>query len=94
MTKPVEKSAATSKMTSVLNRLKLQGKFFIYFTGLVLLVVLFVAAAVFYFHRQLLLQQAQEKAISLTRTLAYTSLNAVLQDDYLTYSTSLEDITG
>ena len=92
MTKPVEKSASTSPSISAKTRLKLQGKFFIYFTGLVLLVVLFVAAAVFYFHRQLLLQQAQEKAISLTRTLAYTSLNAVLQDDYLVLQSLIDSM--
>jgi signal transduction histidine kinase len=72
--------------------LRLQGQFFLYFTGLVLLVVIFVGAAIFYFHRQLLLQEAQEKAIGLTRTLAYTGLNAVLQDDYLVLQSLIDSM--
>jgi signal transduction histidine kinase len=63
--------------------LRLQGQFFLYFAGLVLLVVVFVSVAIFYFQKNLLLQQAQEKAFSLTRSLAYTSLNAVLSDEYI-----------
>jgi signal transduction histidine kinase len=65
------------------HKLKLQGKFFVYFAGLVIVVVSFVMIAVFYFQRQMLLKQAQEKAFSLARSLAYTSLNSILQDDYI-----------
>jgi signal transduction histidine kinase len=60
----------------------LQQKFFLYFTGIVLIIVLIVSAAVFYFQKQTLFQQAEEKAFSLTRTLAYASLTAVLTEDY------------
>lgn len=67
----------------VFSRLQLKGKFFIYFAGLVFIVVTFFSIAVFYFHRQILLSMAQEKAFSLTRTLAYTSLNAILLDNYI-----------
>jgi signal transduction histidine kinase len=49
----------------------------------VLFVVIIVSVAIFYFQKQLLLKQAQEKAFSLTRSLAYTSLNAVLNDEYI-----------
>jgi signal transduction histidine kinase len=66
-----------------LGRLKLQGQFFFYFTGLIVLVVFFVSVAIFYFQRRMILHQAQEKAFSLTRSLAYTSLNAILLDDYV-----------
>jgi signal transduction histidine kinase len=65
------------------DHLKLKNKFFILFTGFVILVIIFVSAAVFYFQRQMLLRQAQEKAFSLTHTLAYSSLNAILQNDYI-----------
>jgi signal transduction histidine kinase len=61
----------------------MQGQFFLYFAGLVLFVVIIISVAIFYFQRQLLLKQAQEKAFSLTRSLAYTSLNAVLNDEYI-----------
>jgi signal transduction histidine kinase len=64
-------------------RLKLQGQFFLYFLCIVLFVVIIVSVAIFYFQKQLLLKQAQEKAFSLTRSLAYTSLNAVLSNDYI-----------
>jgi signal transduction histidine kinase len=60
----------------------LQQKFFLYFAGIVLIVVLIVSAAVFYFQKQMLLKQAEEKAFSLTRTLAYASLTAILTEDY------------
>ena len=46
--------------------LKLQGQFFIYFTGMVLLVVLFVSIAIFYFQKQLILKQVEDKAPALT----------------------------
>lgn len=63
--------------------LKLQGQFFLYITGIVLVVIIFNSLAIYYFQKKLLLSQAEEKAIGLTRTLAYTSLNAILQDNYL-----------
>ncbi len=62
---------------------KLQGRFFVYFTGLVILVVTIVSLTIFHFQKQMLLKQAQEKAFGLTRTLAYASLNAILLDDYI-----------
>jgi signal transduction histidine kinase len=72
------------KFFSNAGSLNLKGKFFIYFSGLVLLVVSIVSITVFYFQKQMLSRQASEKAITLTRTLAYVSLNAVLVDDYIT----------
>lgn len=83
--KNLNKSIISNKIATIFDfhGLKLQGKFFLYFAGLVILVVGFVSGAVFYFQKQMLLKQAQEKAFSLTRTLAYTSLNAILQDDYI-----------
>jgi signal transduction histidine kinase len=66
-----------------LKTIKLQARFFAYFTSLVIIIVLFISITIFYFQKDTLLDQAQEKAISLTRTLAYTSLNAILTDDYI-----------
>ena len=66
-----------------LNNIKLQARFFAYFTSLVIIIVLFISITIFYFQKDTLLHQAQEKAISLTQTLAYTSLNAILTDDYI-----------
>jgi signal transduction histidine kinase len=65
-----------------LKKISLQVRFFIYFTSIVIIIVLFISITIFYFQKDTLLHQAQEKAISLTRTLAYTSLNAILTDDY------------
>jgi len=65
------------------NGLRLQGKFFVYFSGLILLILIVVSIAIFYFQKQLLLKQIQDKTFSLTGSLAYTSLNAVLQENYL-----------
>ncbi len=67
-----------------MRRVKLQPKIFIYFATLVVLILIFVSTAVFYFQKQMLARQAQEKAFSLAETLAYTSLNAILLDDYST----------
>lgn len=75
-------------------KLKLQGQFFIYFAGLVFFVILFVSVAIFYFQSRMLLQLVQEKAIGFTRTLAYTSLNAILQDDYITLQSLIDSMMG
>jgi signal transduction histidine kinase len=59
---------------------------------MVLLVVLFVSIAIFYFQKQLILKQVEDKAISLTRTLAYTSLNAILQNNYLVLQSLIDSM--
>ncbi len=71
---------------------KLQGQFFFYFSGLVVLVVIFFSIAIFYFQKQILLKQAQEKAFSLTRSLAYTGLNAILLDDYIVLQSLIDSM--
>lgn len=73
-----------NQITTRFRRIKLQPKIFLYFTSLVIVVLLFVSTAIFYFQKQMLLSQAQEKAFSLTQTLAYTSQNAIVLDDYST----------
>ena len=78
-------SKIKKKLRSIFSRFQirtLQQKFFLYFVGIVLIVVLFISAAVFYFQKQTLFKQAEEKAFSLTRTLAYASLTAILTEDY------------
>ncbi|MGD9900472.1 MAG: ATP-binding protein [Calditrichaceae bacterium] len=82
-----------SNMFGKKSRLNLQGKFFVYFSGLVVLMVCIVSASVFYFQKQTLLRQAQEKAFSLTRTLAYSSLNAILLDDYITLQILIDSMS-
>jgi len=71
---------------------KLQGQFFFYFSGLVVLVVIFFSIAIFYFQKQILLKQAQEKAFSLTRSLAYAGLNAILLDDYIVLQSLIDSM--
>lgn len=70
----------------------MQSKFFLYFAGLVSLVLIIISVTIFYFQRQTLLKQAQDKAFSLTRTLAYTSLNAILLDDYIVLQMLIDSI--
>jgi len=64
------------------SKYKLRVKFFIYFSGLVALIIILFSTAVYWFQRAMLQQQAEEKAFRLGKTLAYTSLNAILLDDY------------
>jgi signal transduction histidine kinase len=73
-----------NRFITSLKQVKLQPRIFIYFALLVIIVLVFVSTAVFYFQKQMLRKQAQEKAFSLVQTLAYTSLNAILLDDYST----------
>jgi signal transduction histidine kinase len=72
---------------------KLQYKFLLYFTGIVILIVISISAAIYYFQKETLLKQAQEKAFSLTSTLAYTSLNAILLDDYIVLQTLIDSMS-
>ncbi len=60
----------------------IQTKFFLYFTLLSLSILSFVLLTIFYYQKQTILKTAQEKAFELTRILAYSSVNAVLLDDY------------
>jgi len=63
-------------------RFTIQSKFFLNFTILSLAILSFVLLTIFYFQKQTILKKAQEKAFELTRILAYSSVNAVLLDDY------------
>lgn len=67
-----------------LKQIKLLPKLFFLSTSLILLVLIIVSGTIYYFQKQMLLRQAEEKALSLAQTLAYTSLNAILLDDYST----------
>lgn len=67
-----------------LKQIKLLPRLFIHSTSLILLVLIIVSGTIYYFQKQMLLRQAEEKALSLAQTLAYTSLNAILLDDYST----------
>ncbi len=64
------------------HNLKLRTKFFFTFGGLVTLIVILFSVVVFFFQQNLMRTQAEDKAFRLTQTLAYTSLNAILLDDY------------
>ena len=71
----------------MINKIKInfsiQTKFVLYFTILSLSIISFILLTTLYFQRQTILKKAQEKAFELTRILAYSSVNAVLLDDYL-----------
>jgi signal transduction histidine kinase len=87
-------SKGIRELIPFMRRVRLQPKIFIYFTTLVVLILFFVSAAVFYFQKQMLARQAQEKAFSLTETLAYTSLNAILLNDYSTLQLLIDSMIG
>jgi signal transduction histidine kinase len=57
-------------------------KLFIHSTSLIVLVLIFVSGTIYYFQIKVLQWQAAEKSNSLAENLAYTSLNAILEDDY------------
>ena len=73
--------------------LKLKGKFFSTFSGLVIVMVTIVSVTVFFFQRYMLEKQAEDKALRLTRSLAYISLNAVLLDDYITLQILIDSMS-
>lgn len=72
---------------------KLQRRFFLYFSGVVLMTVLFISVAVYHFQTKMLLKQVQNKAFSLTSILAYSSLNAILLDDYITVQMLIDSMS-
>lgn len=74
-------------------RINLRTKFFLNFAGLVITVVSLVTIVIFFFQKEMLLKQAEEKAINLTRTLAYTSLNAILLNDYVTLQLLIDSMS-
>ena len=71
-----------SLILRIFSHKKLQQKFFYYFAGIVFLIILVISLAVYYFQKRILQEQAEEKALSLTRTLAYNGRNAILSNDY------------
>jgi signal transduction histidine kinase len=62
--------------------MKLLPKLFMHSASLILLVLIFVSGTIYYFQSQVLAWQAEEKAKNLAENLAYTSQNAILEDDY------------
>lgn len=77
----------------MLKKLKLQPKFFLYFSGLVFITLILVITTIFYFQRQMIYKLAEEKALSLTHTLAHTSFNAILFDDYLVLQSIIDGMS-
>ncbi len=73
--------------------LKLKGKFFSFFSGLVIAMVSIVSITVFFFQRHMLERQAEEKALSLTRSLAYISLSSILLNDYITLQILIDSMS-
>lgn len=72
-------------MNAVSKKIKnfnIQTKFFLYFSILSFAIISFVILTIFYFQKQAIFDRAKEKAFELTRILAYSSVNAVLLDDY------------
>lgn len=60
----------------------LKFKFFLYFSGLVALIIMLLSVAIYLYQRDILQRQAEETAFRLGKILAYSSLNAILLDDY------------
>jgi signal transduction histidine kinase len=71
---------------------KLLPKLFIHSVSLILLVLIIVSGTIYYFQKQMILRQAEEKAMSLAETLAYSSLNAILLDEYGTLQELIDGI--
>lgn len=71
----------------------LKSKFFSFFSGLVILMVTIVTITVFFFQRYMLEKQAEEKALSLTRSLAYISLSSILSNDYITLQILIDSMS-
>ena len=80
-------------MLTKLFTLKLKGKFFISFSGLVIAMVTIVSVTVFFFQWYMLEKQAEEKALRLTRSLAYISLNSILLNDYITLQILIDSMS-
>lgn len=66
-----------------LKKMRLQTRFFSYFTGLVLLIIIFISTAIYLLQKSTLLNQAMDKSVSLSETLAHSSVSAILSDDYI-----------
>ena len=77
-------------ISKIFSNSKLQQKFFTYFAGIVILMIILLSVAVFFFQRHMLSTQAVEKATSLTSMLAYVSNNAVFLDDYSVLQTLID----
>jgi signal transduction histidine kinase len=69
-------------MMNLWQRLKLRSKFFVYFAGLTALIIMLISIVIYLYQQNMIRKQAEEKAFRLAKTLAYTSLNAILLDDY------------
>jgi len=67
---------------NIWQKLKLRSKFFVYFAGLTALIIMLISMAIYLYQQNLIRRQAEDKAFRLAKTLAYTSLNAILLDDY------------
>ncbi len=67
---------------NIWQKLKLRSKFFLYFAGLTALIIMLISMAIYLFQQNTIRKQAEDKAFRLAKTLAYTSLNAILLDDY------------
>jgi len=70
----------------------IQTKLFIFFIFLVLLIVSAISFVIYFNQKNILIDQAKEKAIGLTRVLASSSLNAVLTDEYGTLQNLIESM--
>jgi signal transduction histidine kinase len=73
-----------------IKQIKLLPKLFIHSTSLILLVLIIVSGTIYYFQKQMLRNQAEEKAFRLTETLAYISSNAIQLDDYGTLQSLID----
>ncbi|MHA1703035.1 MAG: HAMP domain-containing protein, partial [Promethearchaeota archaeon] len=71
----------------------IQTKLFIFFILLILLIISSISVVIYLNQKNTLVDQAKEKAFSHTKTLAYSSLNAILIDEYITLQLLIDSMS-
>jgi signal transduction histidine kinase len=76
-----------SKLKKIINYLlpfkSIQAQLFVFVVFLILIIISAISLTIYLNQKDILFNQAKDKAFSLTRILAYSSLNAILSDEYL-----------
>jgi len=70
------------QLSARLKRIKLLPKLFIHSASLILLVLVIVSGTIYHFQKQMLLQQAEDKALNLAQMLSTMSQYSKIFDDY------------
>ena len=82
------------KITKRLFTIKnIQTKLFLFLVILVLSIISAISIVIYLNQKSILFNQAKERAFSLTRTLAYSSVNAILIDEYITLQLLIDSMS-